>query len=158
MFKKHIMRNPLSILSSILLVTIFNNCASSQFDKKPPFTVQKAEYNKVIGDLPNSKTTIVTITFTEQIDPNIKFDSIYFNNKATEAKVTLIENKTTLSGNFNTQDRLIVLDKDPKKEFGNKPILKTNNLPFKLTNKDCVVGYFLNNKKFYYKINSLKEK
>ncbi|RPD96543.1 hypothetical protein EGM88_09250 [Aureibaculum marinum] len=154
------MKNPLTILSSILLVTLFNNCASSQFDKKPPFTVKNAEFNKVIDNTPNSNKTLVAITFTDKVDQNIKFDSIYYNNKATAATVTLSDYKTVLSGQFiesDFKDRLLVLDKNPKNEFGNRPPSSTKKLPFELETNACVISYTINNKQHYFKIDSLQK-
>lgn len=148
------MKTPISFLSSILLLTLFTKCASSQFDKKPPFTVTEAKHQEWTGDHPHSKGTIVTIALAEKVDTNIQFDSIYYNEKATAVKVEIIDNKTVLSGKFITtdvRDKLIIMDKDPKKEFGNKPPSVHKKLPFHLAENECVISYMINNKKHYHK-------
>lgn len=152
------MKNTITILSSFLILTVFTNCASSQFDKKPPFAVVEAKHQEWKDDQ-GLKGTLVTIAFADKVDENIQFDSIYFDNKAAPIITALIDDKTVLSGKFkafNIADKNIIMDIDPKKEFGNKPPTIQKKSPFKLEKNECVISYTLNNKKRYFKLDSLQ--
>ena len=154
------MKTSTTIITSILILTLFTNCASSQFDKKPPFTVAKAKYQEWIGGKPGSKGTMVTIEFAEKFGDNITFDSIYFNEKATNLNVSSFNEKTMISGNFSNSDfadKMIIVDKDPKKEFGNEAPKPVTEIPFELSKNDCVISYTVNNKKRYFKIDKLQK-
>ncbi len=90
------MKNSITLLSSILILTLFTSCASSQFDKKPPFTIATAQHQEWTGGKPNSKGTLITIEFAEKVNETIIFDSIYFNGKSIPLNVEYINEKTTL--------------------------------------------------------------
>lgn len=139
---------------------MFTQCASSQFDKKPPFTVTSAKHQKWIGGKPGSGGKLVTIELTETVSNNISFDSIYFNEEAVRVSVNTLDGKTTISGRFSTnsyKDRPLIIDADPKKEFGNRiPNIK-QKLPFELAKGECVISYTINDKKHYYKLEKLSK-
>ena len=154
------MKTHISILSSILVLTLFTNCASSQFDKNPSFTVEKAQHQEWIGGKPGSKGIMVTIEFTDKVEDNIKFDSIYFNGKSTNLSIGSFSEKTIISGNFgnsNFSEKIVIMDKDPKKEFGNDVPKKNKELPFELSKNECVISYVINNKKLYFKLDTLQK-
>ena len=154
------MKNSITILCSFLILNIFTQCASSQFDKKPSFTITKAQHQKWVDANTNSEGTVVTIEFAKNLDTTIQFDSIFFQNKVAATNVKLVDNKTTLSGNFvksNIADKNIVLHSDPKKEFGNKPPILPEKSPFELEENECVISYIVNNKKHYYKLDELQK-
>jgi len=142
------------------VLTLFTNCASSQFDKNPSFTVEKAQHQEYVGGKPGSKGIMVTIEFTDKVEDNIEFDSIYFNGKSVNLSVGSFSERTVISGNFsnsNFTEKIVIMDKDPKKEFGNKPPKANKNFPFELSKKECVISYFVNNKKRYFKLDKVQK-
>lgn len=154
------MKTSITIASSILILALFTNCASSQFDKKPPFTIKKAMYQEWIGGKPGSKGTMVTIEFANKVGSDITFDSIYFNNKSAKISVESFNEKTVLSGTFSDTkftDKMIIMDKDPKKEFGNEAPKPIKNIPFELAKNECVISYSVNNKNRYFKLEKLQK-
>ena len=154
------MRTLTSITLSLITLIMFTQCASSQFDKKPPFTVDNAKHQKWIGGKPGSNGTLVNIELTETVSNNISFDSIYFNGEAVRVSVNSLNGKTTISGRFSTnsyKDRPLIIDSDPKKEFGNKAPILPQKIPFELAKNECVISYTINNKKHYYKLGELKK-
>ena len=154
------MKTPITIVSSILIIILFSNCASSQFDKKPPFLVKNAKYQNWIGGKPGSKGTLITIEFNEKANENIQFDTLYFNDTFIPLKVDIIDNKTTLSGNFITsssRDKLIIMDKNPKKEFGNEAPSLSKKSPFTLAKNECVISYTIKDKTHYFMIDTLQK-
>ena len=50
-----------------------------------------------------------------------------------------------------------ILHKDPKKEFGNKPPIITEKIPFVLNDNEAVITYKVNNKTEYYKVFNVVE-
>ena len=154
------MKTHISILSSILVLTLFTNCASSQFDINPSFTVEKAQHQEWIGGKPGSKGIMVTIEFTDKVEDNIKFDSIYFNGKSVNLSVGSFSERTVISGNFSNSDfadKMIIVDKDPKKEFGNEAPKPVTEIPFELSKNECVISYIVNDKKRYFKLDKLQK-
>ena len=51
----------------------------------------------------------------------------------------------------------LIVDMDPKKEFGNKPFIQTAKLPFELQKHEAIISYTYQNKVYYYKIEKLEE-
>ncbi len=131
-------------------------CASYQFEKQPPFKIISAEYINTVGGLPNSGSSIINIVYKSPKD--IKFDSIfYFSDKVKAIKSTLKKNKI-ISGRFyhsiSKVNRDLILDEDPKKEYGNMPSQK--NI-FNLKENEVVISYYDESKLKFYKIDSLKQ-
>ncbi len=152
------MKNFTTITLSIITFTLFTQCASSQFDKKPPFTVTKAMHQEWVGGRPGSKGVLVTITLADTISNNIEFDSIYFNNKAIKLGINTADSVTVLTGNFSTktnEGRNIIMHADPKKEMGNTPPQTSLRLPFELAEYECVISYYIKNKMHYFKLDKL---
>ena len=142
------------------MLILFSNCATSQFDKNPSFIITEAKYQDWIGGKPGAKGTLVTIAFAEPVDNNIQFDSIFFNNKSAKLSIDSFNEKRIITGNFSTSnsyDKIIIMDKDPKKEFGNEVPKLTKKSPFQLSKNECVISYNIKNKKHYFKLNTLKK-
>lgn len=156
------MKTILTLFSSILIMALFTQCGSAQFDKNPPFTINKAYYQDWVGGRPDSKGTIVTIEFSDAAAKDVSFDSIFFKNKKVKAEHTISDYKNVLSANFiliSYEDKNIIMHSDPTKEFGNKAPKKLENTPFKLSDNECVISYIIKEKKRYFKIeNLIKEK
>jgi len=155
------MKSFITIVSSILVIISFTQCGSAQkLDKKAPLTINKAYYQDWFGGRGTSKGTIVSIEFSNITSKKIIFDSIFFKGKLIKLEHTFSENKQTITGNFITNiqhDKNIIMDIDPKEEMANKVTDLNINFPFELTDKECVISYFIRNKKHYYKLLNLKE-
>ena len=142
------------------MLILFSNCATSQFDKNPTFIITEAKYQDWIGGKPGAKGTLVTIAFAKPVEDNIQFDSIFFNNKSAKLSIDSFNEKRIITGNFSTSnsyDKIIIMDKDPKKEFGNEVPKLTKKSPFQLSKNECVISYNIKNKKHYFKLNTLKK-
>ena len=154
------MKTLTTITLSLIISIMFTQCASSQFYKKPPFTVASAKYQQWLGGKPGSNGNLVTIELTDNISNKVSFDSIYFNGESVRVSVNSLDGKTTISGRLSTnsyKDRPLIIDSDPKKEFGNEIPKTPQKLPFELAKNECVISYTIKDKKYYYKFEKLSK-
>ena len=152
-----------TIISSLLVMTLFIQCGSAQkFDKKAPFTITKAYYQDWIGGRAASKGTLLTIEISDALSGKIVIDSIFFNSKKSRLSFSSFQNKHIITGNFistNATDSNIIMHSDVRKEMANEAPDISISFPFELTDKECVISYFIKEKKHYYKVtNLIKEK
>ena len=153
------------INSSIIVFTFFIlSCSSSsnltnnaiQFKNKAPFKIEEATYTSKLLEQKSLKELTVHISIN---NPSIKLDSIYFRNTA----VKLIEKESSLKNYFegviveSYSIPLLNLDSNPRNEFGNKVPNISQKIPFKLTNSEAIITYYINNKLFYFKIFNIQE-
>ncbi|SDR76336.1 hypothetical protein SAMN04515667_0585 [Formosa sp. Hel1_31_208] len=90
---------------------------------------------------------------------SIRLDSVYFRGKATKLEVKPV-NPRLFIGRFKTeinQPKDIILSSDSKEEYNNKLPEQQVEIPFELTNNECVVSYKDGNKTLYYKISNVRE-
>lgn len=149
------------MVSCIFVLSLFSQCSSAQFDKKAPFNISKAYYQNWVGGRASSKGTLISIEFSNSPSNKIVFDSIFFKGKVVQLERTTYDGKQVITGNFatsNIADKNIIMHVDPRKEMGNKVPGVTTNFPFELTDKECVISYFIKQKKRYYKLTNLAKK
>lgn len=142
-------------------MSLFTQCSSSQqFDKETPFTISKAYYQDWVGGKPGSNGIIITIEIPLEISNEIILDSAFFRRKMSKLSVATLDQKQIATANFSKNtfvERDIIMASDPKKEMANKVPDVTITFPFELTDNECVVSYFVKNKKHYYKLINIKK-
>lgn len=144
-------------LSLLIIVLCFSQCKSNQynFQKKTPFKITEATYQNWVGGKPGSNG--VTISFTTE-NLYVNLDSVYFRGKAANLVYEKHNKKMQYVGKITTSSQGdLVLHKDEKMEFGNKPPKQQNKIPFDLKDNEAVVSYTVNGKVLYYKIEDVKE-
>ena len=148
------------IVSSILIMTLFTQCGSAQqFDKKAPFTINKAYFQEWMGGRGSTGTTI-TLELTEPLSDKIIIDSLFFKNKTTPLSISNYKTKHTVTGNFistRAVNRDLIMHADSQKEMANKVPETSSLFPFELSDNECVISYFIKDKKHYYKVTGLKK-
>lgn len=152
------MKTFIKIYSALLIMALFTQCGAQKFDKKTPFTITKAYYQDWFGGRGASKGTKITLELKETLSNKIVLDSIFFKNKKSKLNFSNDEKKFAITGNFVssiTTDRDIIMHSDSRKEMANKVPDVLTSIPFKLSDKECVISYFMNNKKHYYKVTNL---
>lgn len=142
----------------IFSIISFTQCSSAQFEKTAPATLLESSYQEWVGGRPGSKGVLVTLKFTN-IKPETVFDSLYFNGKVVKLNSKMEANILTLTGNFveTSGSKDLILDADPKKEFGNKPPSLAQKIPFELNQNEAVINYTRKKKKKYFKLEKLKK-
>ena len=154
------MKTLTTVLSSILLLTLFTKCSSQQFDKKAPFTIKKAYYQDWIGGRAGSSGTIITLELLAPVSKKITIDSIFFKNKKVSLETNKYKNKYSLIGNFvatKVPNQDIIMDADTDKEMANTAPNLSTKIPFKLADNECVISYTSKGKKHYYKVENIKK-
>ncbi len=136
----------------------FSQCNGEQFDKKAPATITQSFHQQWVGGLPGSNGILITIKL-DIPKKKITFDSIYFNGKTVKLSSNIHENGITLTGNFvyTTKQNDIIMNADPKKEFGNTPTKARADVPFELQHGEAVISYIIKKKTRYYKLSGIKK-
>ena len=136
----------------------FSQCKGEQFDKKAPATIIQSFHQQWVGGVPGSKGTLVTIELKTP-EKEIVFDSIYFNGKTVKLSSNTHENGITLTGNFisYTKQNDVIMNADPKKEFGNTPTKARAGVPYDLQQGEAVISYTIKKKTRYYKLTGIKK-
>lgn len=153
------MKKFIAVITSTLIMIFFTQCGSAQFDKEAPFTISKASYQDWFGGQPGSKGTLISLELSGQSN-KIIFDSIFYKNQKSKLDKVDTDSIITIKGNFITashHNRNIIMHSDPKEEMANTMGAPSINNPFELTDKECVISYFVNKKKYYYKLENLKK-
>jgi len=154
------MKTFITIVSSLLIMTIFTQCSSAQFDKEAPFTINKAYFQDWVGGRQGSSGTLITFEIPSEISKEIRLDSLFFNYKVCKLEARSFNKKYSITGNFsknNYEERNIIIDGDPQKEMVNKVPDVVLNFPFELSDNECVISYYIKDKKRYHKLTNLKK-
>ncbi len=149
----------MKILFALITIFSFTKCASTKFQKTPPFKITESSYNHWVGGLPGISGTNVRISYTT--DSKVTFDSVYFQKRVTKLQLRESNGTQLIMGYFknDTQnDRSDYnLNSVVQKEVGNKaPLAK--NFPFDLKENEAVISYKKGDKIKYFKIENLKKK
>ena len=145
----------IKIISALCITFIFLQCASTNFEKQPPFKISSATYNNWIGGLPGVRGTKVEIHLSQK--NQITFDSLFFKNSKTKIEKKEVKGEIILIGHFNTQrNQDIILDANPIKELKNK-IPKPDKFPFDLKKNEAVISYQLKGKTKYFKVKDIQK-
>ena len=154
------MKTYIILLVSILTMTLFIQCGSAQqFDKKIPFTIRKAYFQEWMGGR-GSTGMMITLELTAPVSKKIAVDSLFFKNKTTKLNLSNYDKKYTITGNFISSASVnnnLNMHSNPEKEKTNKAPNTSLSFPFKLSDNECVISYFIKGKKHYYKITDLKK-
>lgn len=137
------------------------SCGSAQnsnkliFEENPPFTIQKAYFQKWAGGIESAGSGLDMYVIFENLSPQVKIKNVYFRNQITELQKS-IDNSNEYFANLSKKPRLdVVMDKNPIQEAQNTP---NKEFPFDLKDNEAVLSYSLNGKIHYYKIPNLSEK
>ena len=137
-------------LVSIMAALVLMNCNTLKISKKAPFAIDKAIVI-IHNDSAIAKGKLLKVQLKEPLATNIELDSVYFNNKI--HKITAIGPKRKEFEAFfpdHVFENDLILERDPKKEFGNKPPQNKVKIPFELPENQCVISYRYKGKTHYY--------
>jgi len=138
----------LVFLISLVLV----KCASVDFEKQPPFTIESAIY------YPSKLNEKAKIYIRYTSFENTVFDSLFFKNRKAKTLIKTKENLKYIFVEFDEQatKKDLILDSNPIKESVNQ-LPSTKKSSFNLNKNEVVLSYLLNDKIYYYKLKNLKE-
>jgi len=144
----------------ILVLLLFVQCGGSkkvsyELQRKASFQVLKADYKNWIGGVEGVRGTTFEIVIN---NPNIVIDTVYFRGNKIKPNVKTVD-KTNLqiTGNLRSKSKpVLILHKNPEKEFGNVAPAKNTDFPFELRKNELVLSYYQNNKIMYFKVELVK--
>lgn len=143
------------------LIILFSSCKPSKINtiqttnSSKHFSVVQATVSSWIGGQPGIKGATVTIIID---NPTFELDSLYFKNLGTKLQKDMHSKVNMFVGNFTfSQHEDYILDKDPKKEYGNPaPDISLKNR-FDLKPNEAIISYTFKGIKFYKKTTQLVE-
>lgn len=130
------------IIGMMFLSFCFIKCASTQFEKHPPFKIIKATIN-------NTSKEVVIEYSSEKL---IEFDSLFLKKQILKANTKTLASKKIVYAELKQND--LILSGDAKEEFGNKPTI-IEQKKFNLEENEMVISYKDNQKTKYTKINTV---
>lgn len=145
-----------------LIVVSLSHCSSAQkLQKEAPIQVKQAYYQSWVAGIQGGGSGInLFIEFEAHPKTKIQFDSIYFKGRASKIEIKP-DNVNLLIGRFSSssnQKQDIVMSNEAYGEYGNKPPVKKNAIPFELMDGQCVISYKEKNKIKYFKVDGIKQK
>jgi len=151
-----------NIFLGIFILLGFSQCSSSKntvemFVENPSFKIMKAVYTNWIGGVQGVRGTTIEIIINNQ---EIVIDSLYFRNQVIAAELNNLEdNNLQIIGNIiNRSTPDLIIHKDPKEEYGNKPPTMDSSFLFELTSDELVIRYLEKENIKYLKIKLTKGK
>lgn len=148
------------ILLPVLFLS-FSNCAgprvskSDMFEKKPPFTINEAYFQKWVAGIKEGGSGISVHLVFGQIDPNVEIEDLFFRNQVLKTQNSKVNKNEYIAQLSFSSENEITMDIDPMKESVNTP---PQDFSFQLNENEAVVGYLFEGKRSYFKISDLSEK
>ena len=149
----------LANISLFLVVVIVGSCQSVKKHSElnasgfAAFEILEATHNKWYGGQPGVEGRHIYVKINNL---EILLDSIYFRSMKTNMKRST-SSDSIFVGVFVNSKSNYVLDIDPKKEFGNKPLKKSLHSTFELHDDEAIVSYSIKNERGFFKIENLIE-
>ncbi|WP_143569685.1 hypothetical protein [Tenacibaculum agarivorans] len=129
----------------LVLSFIVMSCASFKFESNPPFTIISAFTTSDNGE------RIIEIEYTS--DKEITFEKMYYLDETAEVAYDESSESKKILASFSQQTFSdVILDSDPLKEFGNKPKVPKEKIPFRLEGGEVAISYKEGEQTMYYKI------
>ncbi len=144
-----------------LFLFSFSNCGGAQnksdlkLVENPPFKIADVYYqNWVAGVRDGGSGTNIHISLSD-IQPGVKVKDIYFRGQRVDAKYSALEPGKYVGYLNNKTSNDVIMDSDPTKEAQNTP---ADPIPFKISDNEAVISYFVDGQKNYYKISNMSQK
>lgn len=150
--------NPiLSFFAMLALMVSFSQCTTAQkLQKKAPMDFKETYAQEWVAGVQGGGSGINV--FVPVKDTSIVLDSMFFRGQKVKLEFSA-GNQAFYIGRFLTdfnKSKDLILSSDMEEESKNKlPKLK-EEMPFELTDDECIISYLKGNKTLYYKISNIK--
>lgn len=150
-------------LPLLIICTISLSCGSSKnpnnnfvFEKKPPFKLENAYFQKWAAGVKEGGSGINVFVNFEEMPSDVVVQNIYFRNHILEAKNSL-DNPESFTATWlnEKKDDSYIMDSNPLAEAKNTP---SNHFPFSLDDDQAVISYWHGGERHYFKIKHLSER
>lgn len=126
------------------------------FVSKPPISIESPYYQSWVAGIQGGGSGVDVFLPVKNLE-GITLDSLFFRGQVTKA----IYNNQYIVGHFKTsqnQPQDVILSHELLAEANNQLFPRRNFIPFELAEKACVLSYFHQNRRYYYKISNLTER
>lgn len=146
------MKANLLLFTGIFSLLFFGSCGSNKnLQERAPAQFDQVYYTKT------SKGFKLSIPVIAIQDQRVALDSVYFHGM--KSKLVQNEEKPNLYvADFRTGMRDIVMSKDSKQEYGNKPPQMPEKSPVDINDDEALLVFSQNDKTKYYKLTGIVEK
>lgn len=144
------MKNFLLGLSAILILSVFSCGSSQELQQQAPAQFGSATY------IYTSKGIQLSIPVQAIQEDRITLQAVYFHGMKSPL-VRSEENPKHFVANFRVGGDMI-MDVDPKKEYGNQLPQMPNESPFKIDQDEAIVVFEQDQQTKYYKLSGIVEK
>jgi len=146
-------RTLLNALALVLLLSLIQcKTIKTKQQSQPTITIENATYLDWVGGQPGVLGTRVQFAIKEQ---GIKPDSLYFHKRVVKIDIKQTNKGAIWVANYTKEtapDRQMCIATED--EYGNKaPLMQ--KFPFDLKEDEAMLSYFVENKKYYYKISPI---
>ena len=151
----------LKFIPVTLILFSFYNCANGRkLQEEPPIDVKPAYYTTWNAGVKGAASGINFFVPTEG-DDKVVLDSVYF-----RGRKAALQKESSQPGLYVAQFRIpsseakrdIIMHVDPKKEYGNRPPVIPQEMPFKLEKDEAAVRYIVNGKAKFFKLKAVVKK
>ena len=156
------MKIAIKLTSAFLLVMVFASCANGkQLQEQPPSEIGQAYYTSWTGGV-KAAGSGYNLFIPVAKDAEIVLDSAYFRGR--KAAVTQEVNQPNLYvarfkiPSTEAEEPDMVMHADPRMEYGNKPPVILEKIPFELEADEAVLRYTKNGKVKYFKISGIEKR
>ncbi|MBR9913507.1 MAG: hypothetical protein GYB32_01565 [Algicola sp.] len=154
--------NDLSFIGlMVVFVVSFSRCSTAQkLQKEAPLDIGDVYFQRWTGGVKGAGSGLNIFIPTEQ--SAVILDSVYFREKVAKLELTETDDSHLYIGRFKTAfnepDTDLVLSSDQKEEYSNQLPKKKQELPFEISDTECIVSYRKGEKQYYFKISNIQEK
>ena len=144
---------------SLFYLSVMISCQTPNptlFVSKPPISIESPYYQSWVSGVQGGGSGIDVFLPVKNLE-GVTPDSLFFRGQGTKA----IYSNPYIVGHFQTshnQPQDVILSHDLLAETNNKLFPIGNHTPFELDEKTCVLSYFHQNRRYFYKINNLTER
>lgn len=138
-------------LSIFVLLSVFSCGSHQNLKENIPATFDQAYYS------PTSTGLKLTVPVQTIQDNRIQLTAAYFHGM----KSPLVQNSTNpqlYEANFRLNDKDVVMDIDPKKEYGNQMPQLPEESPVTIKRDEALLVFTENGQTWYYKLDNIVEK
>jgi len=151
-----------SIISITLLAILmmgFSQCSTvKKIQEEAPVSIGEVYFQKWVAGIKGGGAGLNI--YIPVNDTSIKLDSVYFRGMTTNL-FPKYQEENIYVGKFisdHNKKEDLVMNSDPKAEYGNKRAIIKENSPFELKQNECIISYTDGKKTKYFKIENIVEK
>lgn len=152
------------VLASFFLFGLYSCANSKKIKEEAPVSVQNPFYTiTIVGGDQIASVVELYLPVSSEPHSSIVLDSVYFQRRIAKLQLRSEEAPNVFVGKFeilsiNDSDSDMIMSKDPREEYGNKPPIVLRDFPFDLESNQAVVQYQEAGEVKYFKVFDIEKK